>query len=43
MGNTIHRINKKSSAEMDRNGSKVYRFPLQFPVIACTRYVFLLF
>ena len=27
---------------MDRNGSKAYRVPIQFPVIACTRYLILL-
>ena len=32
MSNTIYEINKKYSAEMDRNESKAYRVPLQFPV-----------
>ena len=32
--NTIHKINKNNPAEMDRNGSKAYRVPIQFPVIA---------
>ena len=46
---TIHKINKnekkkkKKPSEMDRSGSKAYRVPLQFPVIACTRYLILLF
>ena len=41
--NTIHKINKDNPAEMDRNGSKAYRVPIQFPVIACTSYLILLF
>ena len=41
--NTIHKINKRNPAEMDRNGSKDYRVPLQLPVIPCLRYVILLF
>ena len=41
--NTIHKINKNNPAEMDRNGSKAYRVPIQFPVIACTSYLILLF
>ena len=40
--NTIHKINKNNPAEMDRNRSKAYRVPVQFPVIACTRYLVLL-
>ena len=40
--NTIHKINKNNPAEMYRNGSKAYRV-LQFPVIACLRYLILLF
>ena len=41
--NTIHKMNKNNPAEMDRNGSKAYRIPIQFPVIACKRYLLLLF
>ena len=29
---------KNNPAEMDRNGSKAYRVPLQFPVTACIKY-----
>ena len=32
--NTKHKINKSNPAEMDRNGSKVHRVPLRFPIIA---------
>ena len=32
-GNTIHKTNKNNPAEIDRNGSKAYRVPLQFLVI----------
>ena len=31
--NTIYTINKNNSAEMDRNVSKPYRVPLQFPLL----------
>ena len=41
--NTIHKINKNNPAEMDRNASKAYRVPLQFPVIACKWCLILLF
>ena len=41
--NTMHKINKNNTAEMDRNGSKAYRVPIQFPVIACTSCLILLF
>ena len=36
MSNTIpkRKILQTYSAEMDRKGSKAYRFPLQFPVSA---------
>ena len=37
MSNTIpkRKFFKNNFAEMDRNGSKVYRVSLQFPVTAC--------
>ena len=41
--NTIHKINKNTPAEMDRNGSKAYRLPLQIPIIACVGTLFYCF
>ena len=41
--NTMHKINKNNTAEMEWNGSKAYRVPIQFPVIACTSCLILLF
>ena len=41
--NPLCKINKNNPAEMDRTGRKAYRVPIQFPVIACTSYLILLF
>ena len=40
MSNTItkRKFFKNNSAEIDRNGSKAYTVPLQFPVTACINY-----
>ena len=36
--NTKKKFLQKYSAEMDPNGSKAYKVPLQFPVTACIDY-----
>ena len=41
--NTIHKINKNNPAEMDRNGSKAYRVPIQLANKKCHNFIFIRF